>query len=224
MFLMYKYPLKSLHMASLNSMLTSHQPYETDPLNIPDLSSVVLSCLQAYPSDCARNAPFAHVQLAGKLRSLPNELFDHIIDSMGPIHNLPLQCTRLIEPVYWQRLLRSKFLPTLWDFDITLIQNYLSDEKWDYELLVRQLSQEGIWEYFKRNDSGKYNHGIWNRCRIWRLVEEMAVEDVKPEVRRLATPRETLATIKSILQSGPPAIRAPLLVSIPPIPPIPSMT
>lgn len=196
----------------------SQQPYETDPLNIPDLSSVVISCLQIYPAECTRSASPAHAQLAAKLRSLPTELFDHIIDSMGPIHNLPVQCTRLIEPVHWQRLLCSKYLPYLWDLDIAVIQYCLSDEKWDYELLVRQLAQKGIWEYFKLNDRGKYHHGIWNRRRIWRLVEEMKVGDVKPEVARLATPRGTLATIKSILARGPPATRAPLMVSVPPIP------
>jgi hypothetical protein len=146
------------------------------------------------------------------------------MDSMGPIKNMPIQCTRLVSPFHWQTLLTGKSLPYLWDLDITVIQDCLSDEKWDYELLVRQLAQEGIWEYFKRNDSGKYNHGIWNRRRIWRLVEEMKVGDVKPEVARLATPRETLATIKSILRRGPPATRAPLMVSIPPIPSIPSTT
>jgi hypothetical protein len=146
------------------------------------------------------------------------------MDSMGPIKNIPIQCTRVVSPFHWQTLLTGKSLPYLWDLDITVIQDCLSDEKWDYELLVRQLAQEGIWEYFKRNDSGKYNHGIWNRRRIWRLVEEMKVGDVKPEVARLATPRETLATIKSILRRGPPATRAPLLVSIPPIPSIPSTT
>jgi len=143
---------------------------------------------------------------------------------MDPIHNLPLQCTRLIEPVYWQRLLRSKYLPYLWDFDITVIQYCLSDEKWDYELLVRQLAQEGIWEYFKRNDSGKHNHGIWNRRRIWRLVGEMKVGDVKTEAERLATPKETLATINSTLQRSSPAARAPLMVSNPPISTIPLTT
>jgi hypothetical protein len=204
-----------LYRMPLNNMLTCHQPYEADPVNIPDLSSAVLSCLQALPPDCARDASSVHKKLAEKLRSLPNELFDYIMDSMGPIENLPVQCTRLIEPVYWQRLLCDEFLPYLWDLDITVIQYCLSDEKWDYELLVRQLAQEGIWEYFKRNDPGKYNPGIWNRRRIWRLVEEMEVGDVKPEVRILATSRETLATIASLLARDPPSTRAQLTVSIP---------
>ncbi len=208
-------------------MLTSCQPYEADPLNIPDLSTHVLSCLQAYPQECTRNATPAHTSLAAQLKSLPTELFDYIIDLMGPIENLPVQCTRLIEPVYWQRLLCAEFLPYLWDLDISVIQYCLSDEKWDYELLVRQLAQEGIWDYFKRNDPGKYDHGLWNRRRIWRLVEEMEIGDVKPEVSRAATPDEILSAIRPLLQRAPPPTCAPLSVSIPPSPrslPIPSTT
>jgi hypothetical protein len=202
-----------------NNKLTSHQPYEASPFNIPDLSSHVLSCLQTYPQDCTSNATPAQRSLAGKLRSLPTELFDHIIDLMDPIENLPVQCTRLIEPVYWQRLLCGKFLPYLWDLDISVVHYCLSDEKWDYELLVRQLAQEGIWEYFKKNDPGKYHHGLWNRRRIWRLMEEMEVGDVKPEVRKLATPEERWVTMQSILRGVPRTRRAALSVSIPPFGP-----
>lgn len=135
---------------------------------------------------------------------------------MGPIENVPIQCTRLIEPVYWQRLLCCKFLPYLWDLDISVVHYCLSDDKWDYELLVRQLAQDGIWDYFKKNEPGKYHRGLWNRRRIWRLVDEMEVGDVKAEIKMLPMSAEKLTRVQSIIRDRPYSRRVALLISIPP--------
>jgi hypothetical protein len=94
--------------------------------------------------------------------------------------------------------MNGSLLLYLWDID----RDFLDDRdmpaiRWDYERLVRQLAQAGIWEFWSKfppttflnrqgsshyysTDNGPSLSGIRNRRRIWRLVEEMYVRDVKP--------------------------------------------
>jgi hypothetical protein len=180
---------------SLPEELTNFQSYFANPIDIPDrsvapsdfpdLTSVILSYLKPLSSECTRNASPCHAKVATLLDRLPNEIIDLIIDSMWPIGNLPVQCTRIMGPSRWQKLFTKKFLPYLWDLDRKVIRDFLcshNDQKWDFELLVRQLAQEGIWEHWKKMDGateGSEMLGIWNRRRIWRLVERMEVGNVK---------------------------------------------
>jgi hypothetical protein len=142
-----------------------------------------LSYLRPLSSSWTSNVSSSHTELTMRVKNLPKEIRDQIVAAIPDMDNPPLQCTRLIGPSYWQQLLLGgAALPHLWDINSKVFHKIMSEKAghWDFELLVRQLGQTGIWEYFQRNRADKALYGLRNRRRIWRLVEEMEVGDVKP--------------------------------------------
>lgn len=79
----------------------------------------------------------------------------------------------------------SVALPWLWDLDIEAVFAKESSREgviWDWEMLVRQLSQVTAFE--PGNPLEDVHPGLRNRRRIWRIVEDMrtdefAMEEVK---------------------------------------------
>jgi hypothetical protein len=112
-----------------------------------------------------------------------------IIDSLFPLRNLPLQCTRLLDQSYWKEILVSgRLLPFLWDLDLDLIKAKESQQpgqrEWDWERLVRQLSQSGFLDYSAKAAQACHHlhpvpFGLRNRRRIFRILEEMELGDIK---------------------------------------------
>jgi hypothetical protein len=84
----------------------------------------------------------------------------------------------MAQDLWAQGLSKGCLLPVLWDFDIFLYQP-LSME-WNYELLARELAQEGFLDMAVESGK-KVPIGLRNRCRIWKLVEEMYIGDVSLE-------------------------------------------
>jgi hypothetical protein len=160
--------------------------YESDPINILNISDKILHRLQALSPESTATASPSHGGFKKRLETLPSELFEPIVEMMAPVHNPPLQCTRLLHSSHWlQGFLGCKLLPYLWDLDARDVQEKLSEKgatEWDFERLVRQLAQEGIWEYFGRGQADPALLGIRNRRRIWKLVEDMEVGDVNPVI------------------------------------------
>jgi hypothetical protein len=83
-------------------------------------------------------------------------------------------------------------VPYLWDLDAQKFREKLATKTeygWDMELLIRQISQIGFAEYCggsiklgpgqykKRFPGGDVPQGLRNRYRIWKLVEDMKVDD-----------------------------------------------
>jgi hypothetical protein len=166
-------------------------------VKVKNLAEIIFSYLKPLPS--TRDASPSHTILTKRLEGLPGEVMEKIFENLAPFENPPLQCTRLIPNWYWKKgLMNGSLLPYLWDID----RDFLDDRDmpaiaWDYERLVRQLAQAGIWEFWSKfppktllNRHGSRDYysadnrpslsGIRNRRRIWRLVEEMYVRDVKP--------------------------------------------
>jgi hypothetical protein len=124
------------------------------------------------------------------MAQLAPELKQAIVDSLLPLRNLPLQCTRLLDQSYWKEILISgRFLPFLWDLDLDLLGAKVSQLpgklEWNWERLVRQLSQSGFLDYAaKASQDSHYVQGVpfglRNRRRIWRILEEMQVNDMEP--------------------------------------------
>jgi hypothetical protein len=95
---------------------------------------------------------------------------------MTPFKNPSLQCTRLMAQEHWFRgLSKGHLLPLLWDVDV---RSY--DKAWDYELLVRQLAQEEFLDVASKSRKD-VPPGLRNRCRIWKLLEEMYIGDVSSD-------------------------------------------
>lgn len=105
---------------------------------------------------------------------------------MSPLSRLPLQCSRLLSSEHWRTLLlRGDFVPYLWDIESNQFSDFSSAE-WDYERLVRQLSQPGFWEWLSNATAPSdpdHTRGLLqlrNRRRIWRVLEDMEMETPHP--------------------------------------------
>jgi hypothetical protein len=118
---------------------------------------------------------------------------------MLPLENIPLQCTRLLAPAHWQKLLLyGNAAPYLWDLDPSsflkaLTPSQATESEWDFERLVRQLFQVGFWEHEAKTSRSKIPLELRNR-RIWRLLEDMRIGDAKMESdKRLRKSNSTLS-------------------------------
>ncbi|KAF2998077.1 hypothetical protein E8E14_001951 [Neopestalotiopsis sp. 37M] len=168
-----------------------------DPLNIPSLTSQIISNAETLqPSSVNQGAKaFSESFLA-----LPQELQDRIVMFMGCFEGLSSKCTGLLPQETWRHiLLDGRYLPFLWDLDVSAIETFCSSlaargTEINWELLVRKLSK-GVWTNWRHHETLEADlelfcysnmnvpNGLRNRRRIWQLVEEMFVGDVLP-VRR----------------------------------------
>lgn len=159
-----------------------------DPLNIPGLTSTLLSNLE--PRVPRKYAPGSS-QFRGRLRRLPNELKLLIFDSVASAQDWPLRCTRLLGPRFWKTLFNNSHpcFAWLWDLDREMVRRTDPHLKMDWELLFRKLSQgpkvadcfggnstESDFETF-RGVLKTVPPGLEGRRRIWKLLEEMYIGD-----------------------------------------------
>lgn len=93
---------------------------------------------------------------------------------MGRPQRVTLACNRVLDPIVWQRILSdASLLPFLWDIDKSVIMSH--GPGFDYELLVRQLSQPEMFD--KGHSLHTLPSRLRNRRRIWRLLEDMRAGD-----------------------------------------------
>lgn len=89
--------------------------------------------------------------------------------------NYTIECEYTHSPHWWREKLVSKeTLPRLWDLDVNEIR--AKHGRWDWELLVRQLSQTEIHEPDDRSVS--LPPSLRNRRRIWRILDEARINDI----------------------------------------------
>ncbi|KAI0123558.1 hypothetical protein BJ170DRAFT_686824 [Xylariales sp. AK1849] len=167
-----------------------------DPLKIPNLTAHILSNLETLESEPGNPAAKTFRRC---FLTLPPELQERVVESMGSSDGLPMQCNHLLPQEAWRDIfLGRRFLPFLWDLDYAVIEKYCEDManngfELNWELLVRKLSK-GIGEdipggtaetqpNFQCYPDLEIPKGMRNRRRIWQLVEEMYVGDVLPTVR-----------------------------------------
>ena len=93
------------------------------------------------------------------------------IDSNGVIHNHVSH-----QDWYCEAFINKQMFLWLWDLDINAVREKQHAGRWNWELLVRQLSLKKIHE--PDNRSIKLPLQLRNRRRIWRLFEEARVHDV----------------------------------------------
>jgi len=156
---------------------------EANPSSFPDTTDFILSLLRPLPPPSLNNPSLAHTSLKSSIENLPAELGYQVTDSLMPLKNPPLQCTRVLPQAYWtQALVSGKLLPWLWDLDLKKLEELLAPGSdipdWDVERLVRQLSQQGFGDYYidcLLSSGDTIPYGLCNRYRIWREVKEMRV-------------------------------------------------
>ena len=132
---------------------------------IPNLTEFILSCRVRLGYQEAHTP-------------LPPEIVNDIIQLVPFLGSEPQEGAQRGPQIYWRLIfVDGRLLPFLWDLKLCqALQSEGDDISWNYELLVRQLAQV---EYF---ESGKnVPPGLRNRRRIWRLVEEMYVGDVRSD-------------------------------------------
>ncbi|RYP76562.1 hypothetical protein DL771_001631 [Monosporascus sp. 5C6A] len=151
--------------------------YQADPTNIGNLTDIVVRHLRRIPEDDTYPPPKVEYLVALMEARLPQELMYHVMENMEPFVDESLTCTRVLPPRWWHdKLFTHHIIPWLWDLDLNVLEATrvaqgidIEDEScWDWELLVRQLSQSNVLE------AGGILHGasdqLWNRYRIWTLL------------------------------------------------------
>ncbi|KAI1771558.1 hypothetical protein F4818DRAFT_429386 [Hypoxylon cercidicola] len=77
---------------------------------------------------------------------------------------------------WYDALVSKKLFPWLWDLEVEAVHKKHQDGSWDWELIVRRLSQVKIHE--PSDETLNLPLGLRNRRRIWRLLEEARLDDV----------------------------------------------
>ncbi|GAB1730330.1 hypothetical protein NU195Hw_g8561t1 [Hortaea werneckii] len=166
-----------------------------DPLEVVlDFSSITTPWRQAKINDYQNDDTPARA--VARLRqgyvSLPQELQDYIIDFIAPGADVGIHCNRILSSETWRSMLiDGRLTPWLWEIDPSKLPDA---ESVDYEAMVRQLSQADILEADLHESTGYIlgSAGLWNRRRIWRVLETMRAGDLPME-----NPRDKLSIFRN---------------------------
>ncbi|OTB13844.1 hypothetical protein K445DRAFT_24339 [Daldinia sp. EC12] len=158
--------------------------WEANPLAIPKLTSTILDNLQSLPP-APPAAPQA-IAFHKAFLALPSELQALIRSYLKSQNGLPSRCNGLLPQWMWREmLLGGEILPFLYDLDVTVVEAFYKqwerdngDQEPNWELLVRRLSQVAWRMWDVDGSTVKIPNGLRNRRRIWKLIEEMYVNDL----------------------------------------------
>ncbi|KAI0399270.1 hypothetical protein F4802DRAFT_590282 [Xylaria palmicola] len=189
----------------------------SDPMEIRNLTETLLANLEPYRHDADDTEAR---QLRAHLLNLPEDILHIILSHLRTCRELPRTPTYTLPQSFWKdELMRAGkgLLPWLWDIEPNKVNSKASepcpgedDLKWNWELLVRQLSRgvdggirpdvpehidvyassdsreqykftEDLWTFTGPADDIEYvPKGLHNRRRVWQLLEEMFVGDHLP--------------------------------------------
>jgi hypothetical protein len=144
------------------NVLMLQQLHESNPVDISNLTNSVLQNLLIISPD------------KGMLVStLQAPSFSLLFNAQ----NLDLDCEYTYSPSWWcSALCNKQVFPWLWDLDVSVVHAKQQAGQWNWELLVRQLSQLKIHE--PADATIKLPLQLRNRRRIWRLLEEARINDI----------------------------------------------
>lgn len=170
-------------------------------MDIPDLTSSAFSLLQPttleVESAPANSTP--NYQLQG-MEALPCEILERITELLSPHAVMSLrQASRSLalkvplDGRFWRRHLCSgSLLPYLWDLDEEqlkqLLQHTPTELPRDWRGLARLFRTEECLKWGQEPLSGEIPGGLWNRCRIWSIIEEACVRPNTGVRSPIATP------------------------------------
>ncbi|KAJ4010965.1 hypothetical protein NW766_007597 [Fusarium irregulare] len=162
--------------------------WNSDPEHIPNLTHSLLSNLAEY-----KPTPNPLPGFIDYFEALPQEIKDRIMEFLP--YDIPLECTYLLDQSHWCTLLLQT--PFLWDLDLAMIHAKLSGDisggpevakQYDWEKLMRQVltPMDVVDPEVMPPLPSSYVRvglvvppGLQNRRRIWQIVEEMQVNDVR---------------------------------------------
>ena len=166
-----------------------------DPLEVAlDFNSITTPWKQAKNKDCQNDdmPGRAVARLRQGYVSLPQELQDYISDFIVPGADVGIHCNRILPSDTWRSMLiEGRLTPWLWEIDPSKLPDA---ESVDYEAMVRQLSQADILKADVDKNTGYIlgSAGLWNRRRIWRVLETMQAGDLPME-----NPRNKLSIFRN---------------------------
>lgn len=148
---------------------------------MPDITSFALGVLKASPNrkhvdDCIP----ATTRTSHSLERLPPELLDQICNylpatsvitlhrvSKTVAHNVPLDNT------FWRdSLLNGSLLPHIWDFDRAELGTPAFETFSDWKNVAKLLAERRFPISGRDRRLENIPNGLWNRCRIWSIMEE----------------------------------------------------
>lgn len=170
-------------------MLTRLQKFYSSPVDAPDeISSFVMNVLLAsYNVAKYANENWELSRVLTGIESLPTEVLDLICDQLPPQSVISLHgaskalATKLpLDNAFWRaQLCKGNLHPHLWDFDPDRIEGLRKDSSIpfsttdrDWKNVAKLLARKRfpVAQLDSRLDG--FPPGLWNRCRIWIIVEE----------------------------------------------------
>lgn len=175
-------------------LLTSAQKFYTNPVEVPNLMAFLSHLVNITPPATEHNSITLRLtRVPFGLERLPAELFDQI-SSYLPVHSVislhrtskALAIKNPLDNNFWRnRLFDGSLVSHLWDLDMKKME-YQQDSEPDWKNVAQLLMSRKL--PTKSHDLRLENipTGLWNRCRIWSIVEEAYAEycpDVAPKNR-----------------------------------------
>ncbi|KAM0270078.1 hypothetical protein ACHAPA_003592 [Fusarium lateritium] len=157
--------------------------WDDDPIEIPDLTSTLLSNLERLDDNSAQ--PSTEVS--------PEQIKDYVKSFSRDPNSFLKDDNNIPQSVYKELFFQ---IPFLWDLDVEAVNNKTGSEagdseQWNWKRLTKQVMSsphspppnaasyrdEGVWSY---DDVGlDVPGGLSNRRRIWQILEDMSPNDVQ---------------------------------------------
>ncbi|KAF1846506.1 uncharacterized protein K460DRAFT_281861 [Cucurbitaria berberidis CBS 394.84] len=161
-----------------------YEKFYTDPLNVSTITSFALSVLKASP-----NRKFGHDYTPPITREphgielLPTELLDQVCSylpatSVIKMHRVSktLALKVSLDNSFWRNsLLDGSLLPHVWDLDREQLGTPFYETSSDWKSVAQLLAKRRLPISVRDRRLDGLPNGLWNRCRIWSIMEE-AVE------------------------------------------------
>lgn len=150
-------------------------------MHVPDITSFALRILQASPnrSDTIKTTPLPTREPKG-LECLPIELLDQIcsylsVTSVITLHRLSkiLALKVSLDNSFWRNsLLDGSLLPHIWDLDKEEVGAPAFETSRDWKCVAQLLAKRKLSVSGHDRRLNDPPNGLWNRCRIWSIMEE----------------------------------------------------
>ncbi|OAL54487.1 hypothetical protein IQ07DRAFT_676541 [Pyrenochaeta sp. DS3sAY3a] len=181
-------PRSVLALTKLEMWKGTYEKFYTNPLDIPNLIPFTLSILEETPADSHWSMSRVTSRHRG-FEELPNELLDQICSYLpvSSVISLARTCKllalRALNGTFWRtRLIDGSLVPHMWDLDNAVFNESAMRTNRNWGRVAKILSQRRLpmdqidWRLKDIPD------GLWNRCRVWSIVEKAAMEYFAREV------------------------------------------
>lgn len=183
-------------------MLTHAQKFYTDPLRLDSVTTCIHSLLKDTVAPKASVVNFKQSDRGlSKIERLPVELLSRISTNFFPISALALHRTsRMLatkvpmDNHFWRTtIMNGTALPYLWDLDSEVLEMHLErhlaastdpDAMWNWKSVGQLLAKKVFPLKSPDHRLVDLPNGIWNRRRIWSIIEEAYTDDFGGSARK----------------------------------------